>query len=321
MAHRLSVREDYELFATPPRRVGVETYADNYMMRYVYPSGHPADISRFWMNSFGSDPNLSMAISSGIGVFSMRTGHDYTQAWEDMRKRRSLSQLASRVVGQVVEQLAYAEDARDGLMDVADARIEWNQARSRRLAQEERRANEVDRAENLPDEFFKLILKMSHQAWYQVINSVTPLRYGDETWQVALPVPKNVSRTIGRGEADVLGISKHTDQNILMDIKCNHYSICRGSSAPWSPKNQAQLLMYFLIISMSHLLDEDCELPQPTTLVAVNPMRGVMEFIKPDVLLQEIQVIRTLATRAFCLDAQLVERLIAYLVDVLADAI
>lgn len=321
MAHRLSVREDYELFATPPRRVGVETYADNFLMRYIYPNGHPADISRFWMDRFGADPSLSMAISSGIGVFSMRTGHDYTAEWEQMRTERHISQLESRVVGQVVERLAFLEDASDNPLDVSDARREWNQARSRRLAQEERRSYEASREENLPDEFFSLILKMSQQAWYQVVNSVTPLQYCDETWQVALPVPKSVSKTIGRGEADVLGISKHTDQSILMDIKCNQYSICRGASAPWSPKNQAQLLMYFIIISMSHLLDEDCELPQPTTLVAVNPLRGVMEFIKPEVLLQEIQVLRTLATRAFCLDPQLVERLIAYLVDVLADAI
>lgn len=321
MAHRLSVREDYKLFATPPRRVGVETYADNYLMRYIYPGGHPADISRYWMNRFGADPNLALAISSGIGVFSMRTGHDYTGAWEDMRNRHHISQLGSRVVGQVVERLAFLEDAHDGRLDVSDARREWNQARARRLSQEERRSHEVSKEENLSDEFFTLILDMSHQAWYQVINSVTPLQYGDETWQVALPVPKSISKTIGRGEADVLGISKHTDQSILMDIKCNQYSICRSSSAPWSPKNQAQLLMYFLIISMSHLLDEDCELPQPTTLVAVNPMRGVMEFIKPEVLLQEVQVLRTLATRAFCLDARLVERLISYLVDVLADAI
>lgn len=321
MAHRLSVRADYELFSTPPRRVGVEAYADNYLMRYVYPGGNPADISRYWMSRFGSDPELSLAISSGIGVFSLRNGHDYSREWEEMKNRRPISQLESRVVGQAVERLAYVEDVRDDMLDVIDARVEWNQARARRLAQEERGAHEVPRAENLPDEFFNLILKMSHQAWSQVITSVTPLRYVDETWQVALPVPKNISKTIGRGEADVLGISKQTNQNILMDIKCNHYSICRRSSAPWSPKNQAQLIMYFILISLSHLLDEDCELPQPTTLVAVNPMRGVMEFIKPEVLLQDIQVIRTLATRAFCLDAQLVERLMAYLVDVLADAI
>lgn len=308
--------EDYELFAKPWKPTSVESYADYQAMRYRY--GKAYEISLSMLDRIASNPEIAMAIADGVGIYHYRAGHSFVQVWDDIK----LTQLERRVAGRVIESLAYLEDVRDVVSTAHDAHVEWD--RQVEIETKGRQA-EFGKIHEHDEAFFEMLAQIGHQAWHQVISAVTPLQLADEdsltAWQLPVHLDETISQTISGGVVDAIGISTRTGKTVLVDIKSNHYSIRRyaDDGAPWNPKNQIQLLIYFIILSVFHVISDDCDVPQPSVIAAINPVRGTVEYLSPETLLAHRDVLRTLATKALCLNAELVDRLMEYLEEVLSD--
>lgn len=316
---------DYRTFVRPDMRTSVETLVDEWVIRGPY--RNPAAISWEALRAVSVCGTDSLCIADGMRC--ARFGHDVSRSYQSLapvsKKKldanpglagQHLSVLEARVFGRCCERLGWIEFVRDDELDIIDARREFQ--RQSAVETDERKAafgglRDVD---DLPAGTLELMVKISHQVFVGILSVGTPISSSDsETgtgWQRNLSCSQ--SPTCFGGQYDAVVVGHHTGQRVLCDIKMVDHSVDAKALIRFNPKNQIQLLLYLILVAQQDDIRDD---EIPTGLAWVNPLRGVVEFLTADVIIQNMGVIERLASRALCLPDDVVEKVVERLSGVL----
>lgn len=307
------------LFATTDRPQGIETLADRYTISLA-----PGDGRIPWrqLQQVAADPANRLTILSGMRT-SRRCAHPLVDEWN--QQRESMTKLETRIAGKAIESLAWQEFSQEREMTEDDVIATWKRLDETEPAWRKERFGAVSLIHDA--HFWGMLRQAGHQAYYMLVNGIgLPQSYTDYMgdrfeqqtgWQVAVDLSGVSSRCRG-GVLDAICCGRHSEQIVAVDIKAaNHSIVYRDGDRYWNPKNQIQLLLYIAAIALLHVVDETCDISQPTALAFVNPIRGTIEFATADVLLDNMPVILNLARRSFALDDETTRRLGTYLSNVL----
>lgn len=289
---------DYDVLVRPSSPVPIETIADQWLMRGR--GSDPSSISWDAIRAIASDPDNHMCMTSNIRYH--RLGDDLTADW----KRFKTTKLEQRVAGRVVERMAFLEYIRDDLMTTDDAEILWRQEACRESSY--RRSLWGTVRDTMDPRFYVLLTRIGHQGFKQIIHIGTPLMMSDgdddTLWSCRLG---QVSGMCSGGIIDAICVGGSRGDHVVVDIKSTDHSVSPACSQ-WNAKNQAQVLMYFIALSLVASLDKDVVAPRGVAFA--NPLRGVIEWISAEGLLAHMDVIETLARRGLWMSDEQVNRLL-----------
>ena len=293
---------DYDWLRRPCKKMGVEEVADKLLAPYKI---------RWGAIEAGGD---RIAIPTGwttLDVYAAPMNHRWERGCTPAGSKYP-SQLRTRIMGKTVETLAVriladglddddltADGAQVVLSEMCDAEPQW------------RRDEYKDSLEGFSEHrgAAALAAELARRTARLLKIVGSPVWNEDEDGNRILHHRIAGTRQVWCGEIDALMRGRHARSLVLVDIKCrvDRVSPAVGWTGHWNAKQQAQMLMYLLLMSRSR----DCADESPAFICAVNPVIGILEHFDVRRIPEHEVLLRTLADVGLGLSSQEVDTALA----------